>query len=236
MKQKSPALGYILFLFGIALIFTGFFIIFPEEKRNNIFWLNLIVICLIYFLNFANLFGLLGIYFDFNKQIAGLGMRLAYLRLYNLFAIGVITICWYKQVDFKYQLYLQLIGLFFLGVLFFLSRLSTSHAASVQEEQNQSRRGKEDILKSIHQLELLFSKDSAKWSSEKQKVELLKENVRYLSPTDNHSAVSLDNEIILEIKKAYDYASTKNEGGTEFISFLSRCEDLLKQRKNIYSN
>ncbi len=236
MKQKSPALGYVLFLFGIALIFTGFFIIIPEEKRGDVFWLDLIVVCFIYFLNFTNLLGLLGLYFDFNKQIAGLGMRLAYLRLYNIYAIAVIGICWYNQVDFKYQLYLQLIGIFFLGILFFLTRLSTSHASSVQEEQDQSRRRKEDILMSIHHLELLFSKDSTKWSSEKQKVSDLKENVRYLSPSDNQIALSLDDEISSEIRKAYDYAVTKNEGGTEFLTFLSRCEDLIKQRKNIYSN
>jgi hypothetical protein len=236
MKQQKQSLGYFILIFGIALIVTGFFIFIPEEKRNHIFWLDLIVICLIYLINFANIFGLIGIYFDFNKQIAGLGIRLVYIRFYSLFAIAIILICWIMKVSFIHQFFLQLLGLFFLSVAFFLSQLSSGKATSVATEQDALRKGKDDVLKAINSFEILFSVDSSKWIKEKTKIEFLKEDVRYLSPSNNPSAYELDTKILSTLNEAYDSAIKKNEGGTEIIALLNKCEELLKLRKNMYSN
>lgn len=236
MKQRSQSLAYIILLFGFALIFAGFFILIPQEKRHEIFWLDISVACLIYFVNFVNIFGLIGVYFDFNKQIAGLGIRIVYIRLYTIFAIAVAVICHFNHVDFKYQLYLQLVGIFFLAITFFITQLATGKAISVAEEQAGERKSKDEILNAINQFEILFSGDSAKWTAEKKRIDFLKEEVRYLSPTNNQNATQTDYEIANAISQAFAVAKNKNESDAEIFSLLNKCEELIKLRKRTYSN
>ena len=90
MKQRNQTFGYVVLLAGLALIFAGFFLFVPQEKRNDVFWLDLIVACLVFIVASLTELGLFGINFDFEKQVGGLGIRLVYIRLYSMFAIARI--------------------------------------------------------------------------------------------------------------------------------------------------
>ena len=71
MKQRNQLFGYIVLIAGLALIFAGFFIFVPQEKRNDVFWLDLSVACLVFIVTTFTELGLFGINFDFEKQIGG---------------------------------------------------------------------------------------------------------------------------------------------------------------------
>ncbi len=236
MKQKNQTFGFVVLLAGLALIFVGFFLFVPYENRNNIFWLDLTVACLIFIVTSLTELGLFGINFDFEKQVGGLGIRLVYIRLYSMFAIAIIVIGYFAKANFNYQLFFQLLATFILLVGYFFSHLSSGKAVSVQAEQDMLRKGKDEILKALNQFEMLFIKDSTKWAGEKQKINFLKEDARYLSPSNNQSATDLDSEIVSTIQEAYTIARSKNEGGIEIFSLLNKCEELLKLRKNAFSN
>ncbi len=236
MKNRSNSLGFAIFVLGIILIFVGFYVTIPFEKWNNVIWLNAIVLSLVYLFSYVNIFGLLGIYFDFNEQIAGLGIRLIFIRLYRILAIGSIIICAYNDVEFRYQLYLQLLLVFFLLITILFTRISTENAVAVEIEQNELRKNANEILKVVKQFEILFIKDPSNWKIEKEKIAILKEHVRYITPSNNQSAIQIDAEIVKEINRAFDLANNKNQYGTEVISILARCIELLNLRKNIYSN
>lgn len=235
MKQKNQTFGFVVLLAGLALIFTGFFLFVPHENRNNVFWLDLTVACLIFIVTSLTELGLFGINFDFEKQIGGLGIRLVYIRLYSLFAIAIIAIGYFADVHFRYQLFFQLLAAFILLIGYFFSHLSSGKAVSVQAEQDIERKGKDEILRALNQFEILFTGDSTKWAGEKQKINFLKEDVRYLSPSNNQSAADIDSEIASTIQQAYAIARNKNEGGVEVFLLLNKCEELLKLRKNTYS-
>ena len=235
MKQRSLTFGYIVLIAGLALIFTGFFLFVPQEKRNDVFWLDLATVCLVFLVSSLTELGLFGINFDFEKQIGGLGIRLAYIRLYSLFAIAIIAISYFGEIHFRYQLFFQLLAAFILLIGYFFSHLSSGKAVSVQAEQDMERKGKDEILRALNQFEILFTGDSTKWTGEKQKINFLKEDVRYLSPSNNQSAADIDSEIASTIQQAYAIARNKNEGGIEVFSLLNKCEELLKLRKNTYS-
>ncbi len=236
MKQRSQTFGLVVLLAGLALIFTGFFLFVPEGKRNDVFWLDLTTLCLVYLVTSLTELGLFGINFDFEKQIGGLGIRLVYIRLYSFLAIAIIIISYFAKADFRFQLFFQLSAIFFLLVGYFLSHLSSEKAVSVQLEQNKNREGKDDILRALNQFEVLFSVDSIKWAREEQKIISLKENVRYLAPSNNQSSTNLESEIASSIQQAYIIAKNKGAGGEEVVSLLDKSEKLLRLRKNIYSN
>ena len=236
MKQRNQTFGYVILFTGIALIFTGFFLFVPTEKRNDVFWLDLSTVCLVFLVNYVTEFGLFGFYFDFNKQVGGLGIRLAYIRLYSFLAIAIILIGYFAQINFRYQLFFQLLAAFILLLGYFFSQLSSRKAISVHAEQDINIKGKDEILRALNQFEILLTEDSSKWAGEKQKINFLKEDARYLSPSNNQSATDLDSEIANTIQQAYIIARDKNEGGIEIFSLLNKCEELLKLRKSTYSN
>lgn len=235
MKQRSQTFGYIVLIAGLALIFTGFFLFVPQEKRNDVFWLDLATVCLVFLVSSLTELGLFGINFNFEKQVGGLGIRLVYIRFYSIIAIAIITIGYIAEVQFRYQLFFQLLAAFILLIGYFFSYLSSGKAVSVQAQQDLERKGKDEILRALNQFEILFTRDSTRWAGEKQKIDFLKEDVRYLSPTNNQSAADIDSEIASTIQQAYAIARNKNEGGVEVFSLLNKCEELLKLRKNTYS-
>lgn len=235
MKQTTKTFATIVLLAGIAVIFAGFFLLVPEEKLNEIFWLYLIVTCFVFTISCVIELGLIA-NSAFDKQVGGLGIRLSYIRLYSLLAIAIIVIGYFAKAIFNYQLFFQLAAAFILLLGYFFSHLSSSHTSSVQAEQDIQRKGKDEIIKAISQFEMLISKDSNKFGAEKQKIETIKETVRYLSPTNNSSANELDAEIISSIQQAYSVAKNNDNGRTEVFSLLNKCEELLKLRKNTYSN
>ena len=235
MKQTTKTFATIVLLAGIAVIFAGFFLLVPEEKRNEIFWLDLIVTCFVFTISCVIELGLIA-NSAFDKQVGGLGIRLSYIRLYSLLAIAIIVIGYFAKAIFNYQLFFQLAAAFILLLGYFFSHLSSSHTSSVQAEQDIQRKGKDEIIKAISQFEMLISKDSNKFGAEKQKIETIKETVRYLSPTNNSSANELDAEIISSIQQAYSVTKNNDNGRTEVFSLLNKCEELLKLRKNTYSN
>ena len=236
MKQRNQTFGFAVLLAGLALIFTGFFLFVPQVNRNNIFWLDLTTACLVFIVTSLTELGLFGINFDFEKQVGGLGIRLVYIRLYSMFAIAIIAIGYFAKVNFNYQLFFQLFAAFILLLGYFFSHVSSGKGVSVQAEQDMQRKGKDEIITALNQFEILFIKDSIMWEGEKQKINSLKEDVRYLSPSNNQSVTDLDSEIVSTIQQAYTIARDKNEGGIEIFSLLNKCDELLKLRKNTYSN
>jgi hypothetical protein len=236
MKNRTKTFGYVVLIAGLALIFTGYFLFVQQEKRNNIFWLDLSVTCLIFIVTIFTELGLFGFNFDFEKQVGGLGIRLSYIRFYSFLAIVIIITCYLYHVNFRYQLFFQLLAGFLLLIGYFFSYVSSRKAVTVQIEQSVQRKGKEEILKAIGEFEILFSNDAAKFITEKQKIDTIKETARYLSPTNNDSANEIDSEIASNIQQAYALAKTNTDDKAEVFLLLNKCEELLKLRKNIYSN
>ena len=144
MKTTTKNFGTIVLLAGIAVIFAGFFLFVTEEKRNSVFWLDLVVACVVFSITSVTEFGLIAVNSNLNKQIGGLGIRLSYIRLYSLLAIAIIVTGYFAKVLFNYQLFFQLAAAFILLLGYFFSHLSSSHTDSVQTEQDTERKGKEN--------------------------------------------------------------------------------------------
>jgi len=236
MKNKG-AINTVVFFFGLAIILSGFYIFIPEDKRSDIFYLDLVVVCFVYFLNYSNFPGLFFSVSNFNKQISVLGMRLYFATFYSVIAIAIILIGYFLKFEFKSQLFLQLIALFFLSIILVLAKRSNQHVQNFATEEANIRKGKADLLGALSKLELQLSRESVKWSNAQPILVKLKENARYVAPTTNSDAISIEQEILNEIQKCSSNASSNiNSSEEEIIKSLNTCSTLLAQRKQIYSN
>lgn len=234
MKQKSYTLAYVVLIAGLALIFSGFFLLVPEEKRNSIFWLDISTACFVFIVIAITELGFFGINFNIERQVSELGIRFVYVRLYSLLAVTVIVAGYFYGVDFRYQLFFQLLMVFVLLVGYFFSNLSSDKSTSVQMAQEIQRKGKDEILNALNQFEILLIGDSGSWASEKRKIYALKEDARYISPSNSKSAMDLDLQITSTIQQAYEMAKKNNQENIEVFALLNKCEELLKLRKSKY--
>lgn len=227
--------SYFILLLALALIVAGFFIFTPEAKRNDIFWLNLVVACLVYTVNHNNIFGLFSYSKGFDKQIAGMGMRWVYSWIYSLLALAGVIFGFKKDVNFDYQLYYQLICLFILVVTYYLSFISSHHATSYQDEEKDLREGKEKLLELITKLELIFSRNLSTWEAEKKQAEKVKENVRFMTACNNPTAKILESEIITEVENIIQLVQSNEPDRSRILEIFTRCNNLIAERKKIYS-
>jgi hypothetical protein len=201
-----------------------------------VFWLNLSVFVLIFLINYIMNFNLFGWGVDFKKKVSELGIRMVYIRWYTAFAIGVMAAGVPPLLPFRYQLLGQLFGLFTLLTGYIFAFYSSNKAIAVQEEQTKQRAGKEELLVAVNRFETLLIDDPARWKEELPKVARLKETVRYLSPTNNQTAIQLDSEIINTIQQAHLFAKNLDIQQVDVHRLLNKCEYLLKIRKDTYSN
>ena len=170
MKQRNQLFGYIVLIAGLALIFAGFFHFVPQEKRNDVFWLDLSVACLVFIVTTFTELGLFGINFDFLKNK---------LWTWNSACIHsyVFIPChcnnYYRLLSrsaFSLPTFLSTRCCFPVAVRLFLFSFKFRQSRVSSGRTRHERKGKDQILNAISQFEILITTNTAKFGAEKQKL------------------------------------------------------------------
>lgn len=235
MREKTKLLGYLVLIIGLFVIITGFFLFIPSYDRTDVHLLDLAVACWVFLVLAVTELGLMGFHSDVTGKIAGLGIRLISSRLYALLAIGIIAYGIHDSLVFTHQLFIQMVLILLLMISYFFTKVSEDKAASVKVEQDHNRISKTAIRDAISELESLTHQQLGQYALEQQKIEYLKEMVRYLSPTNNDRAIDMDMEAARLLGQAA-VAIRNNQETPAVLALLNRCEDVLKLRKNTYSS
>ncbi len=88
-SKKNSITEFIILFIGIAVIVAGFFILIPKEKWNDIFWLNLFVVNVLFIGLYCTIFEL-GFIKDIKKDIAGIGVRWFFVCIYCIATVTMI--------------------------------------------------------------------------------------------------------------------------------------------------
>lgn len=236
MKDYIKKFGLVLLLIGLAVIFSGFLLLLPEQKRNNIFWLDLFVTCLVFAMNFQMQFDLINIRPNPDSRIGRLGIRITYIYIYTFLAISLIVSGFFIPINFNLQLLLQIVFAFILVLGYFFSYISAYQIFKVQTEHEAQQKRKNDIVEAANQFERFILESNSGFGHERLRIGEIKEHARYLAPSNDEMANAIETEIANTIRQAYLIARTGKDSSQDILLLLNKCDELLNIRKQSYSH
>jgi hypothetical protein len=226
----------ILYLVGIALIIICFQHFGRNlEARVNI--LNTVVSCFIFSLLFMNVFSpIIDLKDKSQKGIGGLGVKWFFSIGYILVAIGSMR--WFNSsnaMEFNSQLIAHCIFLFLLFLGLYLSVTSSAKAEEVYVEEGLARSRVDDMKKATKDVGLRLEQLKNIQPNIFTRVSALQEQLRYLSPCNNQSALILEENYLKEMQAVRDllYGPFDEE---KIMERIKNCEVTYRERKHNYSN
>jgi len=184
----------ILMATGSGLILAGFFLFVSERRRTDVAYLDLLVCEAAFLITCAEIPLSRRSTEQFSEVIPSIGILMYYFA-YSSFAFGGVGLGWVFSVQFRFQLWYQICVGFGLLVLVSMAGQASKHAGEVASEEQRKRNSLEDVKNAAIDCESSFLQLGDGWSGEYSYFERIKDDIRFLSPCDAATAVSLDLEI-----------------------------------------
>ncbi|KAB2908519.1 MAG: hypothetical protein LC102_05340 [Ignavibacteriales bacterium] len=236
MSSSNNIAAKILFFVGEALIFFGFWEFFHDKLPENVFYLDFIVVSVVYTLYAIRFFDLFRSAKSFDQIVAGLGLNWVILTFYSVVALLIIYYGATSLLSFKFQLLLQLGAAFLMAVGFNLLSKVYEKANNVAEMQAELKVQKDRIDDSLKRLELEARVGSPVLSDELKLIEKLKEQNRFISPVNNAESLRIDEELLRLIAEVQRTVSFDRENRSAILDNLQKCVILLEHKKQFSIN
>lgn len=237
MKTRT-ILSIIALILGEAVIVGGFFLWRCEDTPDSIFALNIIVSSIVYALCFVDvLFPWINRRDSSGRQVGSLGLRWTVSTLYTLLAIAAMLLL--NKVFgaiFLVQLIVHVILLFLLVLGFTAVLHSSDKVASVHAGQAVRRQGVTDMATAVAGLEedLLDYPDVPQELMDM--VRNMKDDIRYVSPSDNPEAGNLEQQFVDRIESVTGWIHDFDRNRAEVEKAVIAAGRILRRRKDMYSN
>jgi multisubunit Na+/H+ antiporter MnhC subunit len=228
---------WLLLFFGEALIIAAF-LLFRGNLADNVLVLNIVVSSLVYFRFFA---GYRAPWIDLQdksqKNIGSLGISWKVTWLYSFFAITAMIGCNVAlNLSFSTQLIIHSVLLFFLLLGVFLSFHVSDKVQEVYQQETFNRNGIIEMKKVVANLKDKMNDLANLPENFINRINSLEENLRFISPSENHEAHNLEQQFIANIDDIVFAVSNFSMNEEKIESNLKKCERIYQNRKNIYSN
>jgi hypothetical protein len=235
MKSYRP---YLILLIGeFLLIFS--FLHFGSNTPNNVLFLNICVSSIIYFLLSSSiLFPILDLKEKAQSGVASIGINWFISIAYTICAIILMlffSITKNQEYKIETQILIHFILLFFLLVGGFISNKASEKVAEVYHEQKLQRNNLieiQNLTKKISSRIELMSEISPEF---KFKVNKIIEDLRFISPSNSIDANDIENKLKAIIVRIDDMLYNYENNKENIKSTLVQCEQLIKERKQVYS-
>ncbi|HOX79327.1 MAG TPA: hypothetical protein PLW31_14965 [Bacteroidales bacterium] len=232
---KYTSIG--LLLAGEALIIFCF-LHFGRNADPQIRALNIIISSFILCLNFIDiLFPWVNWKDKSQKSIGSLGLRWVVMSLYVLFAVGIMIVFnIFIPIGFGNQLLLHAGLIFFFLVGLFLTFTSSANVKSVFEHEEKARSGIAEMKKITNDVRLKLDQMNNLPGGLFKQITDIQDDLRFISPSDNAIAKSLENEFIMKMKSVYDSLYNLPLDEERINRLIHDCNRIYRDRKQIFSN
>lgn len=231
MKGLSKALGAAFLVGGLALIVAVFFLFLKNCQPENLFYLNLAVCCVMYITSFVTMYDLVGSVEDVAKAAPGFGIRWVADGTYALSVIALVALSIVYQLNFNLCLIIHIaVLLLYLWAAFVASRMSNL-VNKFEQKEEQRRSGLELIKSRLDEVEVSCRLSNV--SSYIPKIEKIREELRYISPSDAAMAQTLEAKIV-EALALVDVKLSSAGDADGIEAGLDQVLSLLDMRKKQY--
>ncbi len=236
MNTQKIVAGLLL-LFGLALIIAGF-IHFGQNLDTNILVLGIVVSTIIYSLYF---FDFLVPWVDLSdqrqKRIGAIGLRWFFTFFYSILAItGLIVL----NISFPMSFVGQLIihgGLFFILLMgLLMSYISAEKVGAVHDYEQHNSNMLEEIKNATNEVKQQIMLKNDVPSNISSKINLMIDNLRYLSPSNTAEAQLLERNFLTKMKLIRNYLMDEPLNHDKIHEAIRSCEIIYSELKNSYSN
>lgn len=231
MKSKGLNIfKIILFFAGLTLIAAIFALVnnpIPEEglkAGQKFFWIDIVICYLVFFVPLF--FGSISIK-NFDTKITSTTNIWISVIIFEIIAIVFAILTLKEIVSFKVSLIIELIAFFIAAIFVYFGYFAGNHIGNVQAAEEKSL-GKIQQLKSAFELLNLKSDMWTKdFSTQKEKVKKLCDDVKYMSPVDSDLSLNLENQLISMANSLAVASFTPSEMDSKILELTS----LVNQRK-----
>ena len=231
-------LSYAFLAGGLGLIIAAFFLFLQDSMQENLFYLNLVISCLVFAVIFLRTTDIFGTVNDVAGSGGGLGLKWfatwMYIPLALLLVIGSTLLSvggTLPSWGFNFCLIAHLVLLFGLLLFFFLGKVAQDNVNRTQATVAERKSVLAAVNSQLTQLELACSLRAA---SHIDTVRSLKEDIRFITASDNPSARAIEEQIYSRLRLITNQVEQGSQPADTIESELGECRILASQRKNIY--
>lgn len=234
--DTKKILSWIAFLLGEALIITTF-ILFRGSLSDNILVLNIVVTNIIYGMFFIDiLVPWINLNDKSQKTVGSLGVRWLVTWLYN---IGTIAVMILANVAYEWSFSLQLIihgALFFMLLLGFAAAFYSSDKVDKIYGQETANRSEINEMKTaMRNLKERMSGLPGLPDYFINRINMLEENIRFISPANNQDAKEMEHTFIKTVNDIVFAAPNFSMNEEAILNNIKKLEIILQNRKQVYS-
>jgi len=232
MKASLKYLSGLLLLGGLGIIIAAFFLFLKDLQDEKLFYLNLAVTCLVYFVILYRSSDLFGSVETVARSSSGYGLKWLEVWIYAPLAIALVVVSFIYGLGFNLCLLVQLALLLVLISFFFVGALVKHNVNEVVGKIEAKKTGLKEIAAQIDLLEM--QNKLAGRGACQEDIDRLRENLRFITASDSPSAIALENKLIEKIRLIISRVERKSETPEVFHSDIEECLAIVELRKKQY--
>ncbi len=235
--NAKKVFSLLLIIFGEALIILCF-LHFGRNVQPEILTLNIVVSSIIYCLLFIDIIVPLVDFKDKSqKTIGSIGLRWFFTFFYMVLAIGAMLVFnSVKPIHFTNQIIIQGVLFFLLLLGFFMAFSSSVKVLDVYVEEKQNRDRVDEMKRATKEVQLKIDQMKDIPTDIVNKLNDLKENLRFLSPCNNSNAYELEAKFVEEMRALNGCFFDIPLNIDKINDNIQNCNRTLKERKQVFSN
>ena len=131
MKDSSKIISILFLLGGLGIIIVAYFLFLKDVQEEKLFYLNMVVTCLVYSIVFLRATDIFGPVDKVAQSSSGYGLKWYGVWFYTPLALGLIVCSIVYGLSFSFCLIGHLVLLFILLLFFFLGSVVKNNVNEV---------------------------------------------------------------------------------------------------------
>ena len=229
MKNGLKFASVLFLLDALGIIIASFFLFLKDLQEPNLFYLNMVVSCLIVIILYIRAFDIFGTLEKVAESSSGYGLKWYGVWVYLPLAIALIVCSIVLEIPFNYCLIGHIILLFILLSFFFMGSVVKQNVNRAIGTIEARKAGLKEINTQIDILEMHAKLGNSPASLES--IAKLKENVRFITASDSPAAVSLEEKLLQKILLIDSQIEHNSQTADVLDAEFKECMSIIELRK-----